>query len=467
MLFDFDKYLGQPAIIDDTEMVVTFDDLAQFKREIVEIVPERSLVFHLSRNVCGSMAGYCVFVSTTIVPAMFDAGTNKDMMDNLINIYQPDYFWLPEDMVETYPGEVVYTKFNYCMVKTGLKSYPMHPELGLLLTTSGSTGTPKLVRTSYSNIDGFETLIANYCCHDESIPNHHISTMPIYHNYDLLGLSRMLYYGWYCLLTTKSIISPDFWKFFKKYGANSFGSVPFNYELLEKVKFREMGLKMSYTTEAGGSMPVELQKAYAQWHHDNGGNLQIIYGATEAPGGLIIMTGLDNIRKLGSIGQVVPPGRAEIWDDDGSVITEPNIPGEIVYFGPTVCMGYASCGEDLIKGYDYTEGLHTGDIAYRDEEDFYYIVGRKARFLKFAGERVSMDETEKLISQELGGIPVACHGVDNNMGVYVCSDDESLKDKIIMYLISKLKISPTMVNVKFMDEFPRLANGKINYQQLG
>ncbi len=466
MLFDFEKYLGNPAIIDDTDMIVTFDDLAEFKKEIVQIVPERSLVFHLSRNVCGSMAGYCVFVSTTIVPAMFGADTPKDMMDQLVETYRPDYFWLPEDMVGDYPGEIVYSRFNYCMVKTGLKSWPMHPDLGLLLTTSGSTGSPKLVRLSYANIDGFEEVIKNYCAIDGKVPNHHISTMPIYHNYDLLGLSRMLYYGWYCLLTTKSIISPDFWKFFKKYGANSFGSVPFNYELLERVKFRQMGLPMQYTTEAGGSMPVELQKLYAQWHHDNGSELQVIYGATEAPGGLIVLRGLDNIRKLGSIGKVVSPGTAVLVDDDGSVITEPNVSGEIVYTGPIVCMGYAQCGPDLAREDEYKGVLHTGDIAYQDEEGYFFIVGRKARFLKFAGERVSMDETEKLLSQQLDGIPVACHGTDNNMGVYICSDDKTIKDKVILYLISKLKISPTMVTVKFVDEFPRLANGKINYQQL-
>lgn len=464
MLFDFAKYPGKDAIIDDTGLVVKYDDLVVFQNEIKNIVPERSLVFLLSRNVAGSMAGYCVFVSTNVVPAMFGADTHKDMMADLAETYQPDYFWLPEDMASDFPYEKVYSRFNYCLLKTGMKSYPMHRELGLLLTTSGSTGSPKLVRLSYKNIDGFEEIILNYC--EDYEYNRHTSTMPIYHNYDLLGLSRMLYHGWACLLTGKNFLNPDFWTFFTENGGDSFGSVPFNYDLLERIKFREKGIKLLYSSCGGGSLTPEVHNKYATWHKENGSTFMIIYGATEAPGGLLVLYGEDTLKKPGSIGKPVPPGEVTLEDDDGNVITQPNVPGEIVYTGPIVCMGYAQCGDDLIKDDEYNDVLHTGDIAYFDEEGFYFIVGRKARFLKLLGERVSLDETEQLLTGELKGSEVACKGVDDKLAVYVTDADEEIKQKIIMFLISRLKISPTLVVVKAVDSIPRLATGKIDYSKL-
>ena len=61
-------------------------------------------------------------------------------------------------------------------------------------------------------------------------------------------------------------------------------------------------------------------------------------------------------------------------------------------------MGYASCFEDLIED-DINKGvLLTGDLATRDNEGFYYIVGRKNRFIKVFGNRINLDEIENLLS---------------------------------------------------------------------
>lgn len=466
MIFDLKKYLGKPALIDDSEVFVTFDELQSFREDLEKLIPARSIVFVLSRNTSGSMASYVALIDINIVPAMFGADTPRDMMDELIDSYHPGYIWLPDDMVEGYGQyQSVYSRFGYTLLKTELTPFPIHKDVALLLTTSGSTGSPKLVRLSYENVEGFELIIKGY--NPDYEENHHISTMPIYHNYDLLGLSRMLIYGWYCCITTKSIISPDFWKFFRKYKANSFGSVPFNYQILERIKFRKMeDLGVIYTTEAGGSLSLDLTKKYDDWHKEHGSDFNIIYGATEAPGGVMVLWGDDIGTHLGSIGKPVPPGTAWLEDDDGNVIDQPNVSGEIVYRGPIVCMGYATSGADLIKEDEYKGLLHTGDIAYRDEDGFYYIVGRKARFLKLLGERVSMDETEQRILTQFPDMEVACFGVDNDMKVYITKDDPELDKALTLYLVGTLNISPTLFKIYHTDALPRLANGKTNYTAL-
>ena len=63
-------------------------------------------------------------------------------------------------------------------------------------------------------------------------------------------------------------------------------------------------------------------------------------------------------------------------------------------------MGYAECGEDLNKGDELGGVLRTGDMAKRDEDGFYFIVGRKKRFLKIYGNRVNLEEIDILIKEK-------------------------------------------------------------------
>ena len=61
--------------------------------------------------------------------------------------------------------------------------------------------------------------------------------------------------------------------------------------------------------------------------------------------------------------------------------------GELIYEGPNVTLGMAECRADLSKGDERQGVLHTGDLARIDEDGFYYIAGRKKRFLKIFGIR--------------------------------------------------------------------------------
>ena len=82
----------------------------------------------------------------------------------------------------------------------------------------------------------------------------------------------------------------------------------------------------------------------------------------------------------------------EITDETGCTIEKPFQTGEIVFYGENVSLGYADCLEDL-KLQDTNQGrLQTGDIGYQDEDGYFYITGRKNRFVKICGKRMSLDE---------------------------------------------------------------------------
>ena len=90
-------------------------------------------------------------------------------------------------------------------------------------------------------------------------------------------------------------------------------------------------------------------------------------------------------KKQGSIGKAEPNGQLSIIDNDGNETFEGDATGEMVYRGENVTLGYAVCGEDLIKGDENHGVLHTGDIAHRDADGYYFIFHCGPKF--FIGQR--------------------------------------------------------------------------------
>ena len=103
--------------------------------------------------------------------------------------------------------------------------------------------------------------------------------------------------------------------------------------------------------------------------------------------------------KLGSIGKALEGSKFKIVDENGRYIKKSNITGELVFFGKNVSLGYASNLRDLSKG-DINKGkLFTGDLAYKDQDNYVYIVGRKNRISKIFGLRINLDDIEKYLKK--------------------------------------------------------------------
>lgn len=148
----------------------------------------------------------------------------------------------------------------------------------------------------------------------------------------------------------------------------------------------------------------------------------------------------------------------EVKKEDGSAT------GELAYRGPNVTMGYALCKEDLQKGDEFCGEYHTGDIAKRDTEGYYYIIGRKGRFLKLFSLRVSLDETERILKTQYPSVDFVCTGDDKRMNIFTTS--EELKDQIIPFISEKTKIHNSAFKVYVIDEIPRNEYGKVKFAAL-
>lgn len=461
------SYSDRTVVIDTTGKSLTYHDLYVYSANIASKVPKRSLVFSFCHNVAGSLAGYFSFLSNQIVPVLLDSHIEEELAKNLLSIYKPSYIYIPIDQKEQYGAfECVHEQYDYCLLKTNYGvEHSLYEELGLLLTTSGSTGSPKFVRQSYTNIQANAESIAQYLKLNEM--ERPITTLPMNYTYGLSIINSHLLVGATILMTDFSLMEKGFWEFFKKEQATSFGGVPYTYEILKKLRFFRMDLPSLCTmTQAGGKLSPELHKEFAQYAKEQGKQFVVMYGQTEATARMAYLPAERSLEKYGSMGIAIPGGKFTLVDVEGQPITEPDITGELIYEGPNVTLGYAECLEDLQKGDERQGKLITGDMAKMDEEGFFYIVGRKKRFLKIYGNRVNLDEVERMLKTKFEMYDFACGGVDDQLYVFVTTQEEEVKAEIKQFLAEKTGLNHKAFTVRYIEQIPKNEAGKTLYIKL-
>ena len=463
-IWNLEDHKENTALKDEFGNQMTYDLLNSESKALAEKIGHRCLVFSLCRNEIGSVVGYTAFINNGIVPVMVNSHLEEALLDNLLKTYTPEYLWVPKDQMNEFSCMTQeYEMYGYILLKTHYEiKYPLYEELALLITTSGSTGSPKLVRQSYENILDNAKSIAEYLKLDDT--ERPITTLPMNYVYGLSIINSHFLVGATILLTDKGLMQKEFWKFFKESEATSFGGVPYTYEMLDRLRFYRMKLPSLRTmTQAGGKITPELHEKFASYAAENGKNFVVMYGASEATARMGYLPPDKAVEKKGSMGIAIPGGKFTLIDADGQVITEPNITGELVYEGKNVTLGYAEKGEDLINGDERHGRLETGDMAQFDEDGYYYIVGRKKRFLKIYGNRVNLDEIDRLIKGEYQ-IEVASAGVDDHMYIFVT--DENIAESVRDFVISKTKLNPAAFKVVVIDAIPKNDSGKTLYKEL-
>lgn len=461
---DYLKFGSKAVAIDDKGEVLTYAELNEKAEQIKSCTNKRTVVLQFCTNTLGSLCGYLSFLHDGIVPLMIDSHTDEGLYTHLIEVYQPDYLYLPETMTALTEGkEVLFTYNGYVLVKSGYEGgHNLCEELGLLLTTSGSVGSPKLVRQSYTNIQSNAASIVEYLEINEN--ERPVTTLPMNYTYGLSVIHSHVLVGATILLTEQSIISRYFWDFAKKEGATSIAGVPFTYEMLKKIRFFRMDLPQLKTmTQAGGKLSPELHKEFAEYAHANGKKFIVMYGQTEATARMAYLPHEKSVEKFGSMGIVIPGGKLSLIDVNGNEITESDVVGELVYEGANVTLGYAECKSDLEKGDERGGRLETGDMAKKDDDGYFYVVGRKKRFLKLYGNRVNLDEIDRLVKAEFEA-DCASVGTDKQLIVYVTN--ENILTDVEVFLANKTHLNANAFKAVYIEEIPKNESGKTLYSKL-
>ncbi|MBN2737509.1 MAG: acyl--CoA ligase [Spirochaetales bacterium] len=163
------------------------------------------------------------------------------------------------------------------------------------------------------------------------------------------------------------------------------------FEKLPKEKLANSPLR--YVCFGGGPSPIQRIKPIIERFSE----IEFIhmYGQTEASTRITHLLGPDSLTKLGSVGKPIPGVEVKILGAQNT-IAKTNEKGEIIVRGNNVMKGYYNHNE--ITSETIKDGwLHTGDIGYKDEDDFIFITGRKRNIIIKAGTNIYPEEIEEVL----------------------------------------------------------------------
>ena len=453
------EYRNNTALYLNKNEIYTYRKLIDLIDRFSLQIKKRILVFFLCNNNIESIIGYLGFIKSNCVISLIDPKIDKKILINLIEIYQPDFIYLEKKKFTNIKNFTLFSSFgDYLLlkIKKEIKKI-IHDDLALLISTSGSTGSPKLVRQSYLNLISNTNSISKYLKITER--DIAITTLPMSYVYGLSIINTHMNQGAALVLNTSSLVEKDFWNKMQSFNVTNFGGVPYTYSILEKIDFKKYNLKsLRYTTQAGGKINKKTLINILKNYNLLGIKMFLMYGATEATARMsYIELKKKNMDKIESIGKPIPGGKFYLKDSKSKLIKKNNISGELIYSGKNVCLGYAEKLEDLSKG-DRNKGiLKTGDIAFRDSKNFYYIIGRKDRYVKIYGVRLNLQELEDII--EKYGLENMCTlQKENTINILIKKNVRI--DRLKRYIFSIVKIHPSIIRVKIVKEFPLSKNLK-------
>jgi acyl-CoA synthetase (AMP-forming)/AMP-acid ligase II len=427
----------------------------------------KALGFLFAANDAASLIAYLAALEAGHAIFMLDPELDTGFKSRLISLFCPDFIMTPETNLpeSTWLGPGRYSIARLPGTGQSLwrsnepHRYPVHPDLTLLISTSGSTGSPKLVRLSWRNLES-NALAINEVLHS-SADDRAMVTSPIFNAYGLSVLNSNLIAGGSLVLTHERLMTQGFWNTARDTRCNTIGGTPFFYQMLDRLDLDTLAMpQLLKFVQAGGRLSEALVRKYHATAQQRCGSFHVMYGQAEATARISVLPPEFLPGAARSVGFALPGGRLSVESDGQSLSAGEE--GELAYEGPNVMMGYAQSPSDLAEG-DLLHGkLLTGDLGYRDHRGLFYITGRKARFAKVFGWRVSLDDVEEILSP-VG--PVAAVN-ENDRIIIHCEQRGDGFAEHARVLGEKVKLHPSGYEFRRVDRLPRLANDKIDYPAL-
>jgi acyl-CoA synthetase (AMP-forming)/AMP-acid ligase II len=429
-----DSHGERVAVLTATQQL-TYRELADRVVDTAqEIGTQRRLVLIETRNDLTALTHYLGAMAGGHVVMPVPAGRDHAAM---LQTYRPGVVIDANGVHHRHPGDI-----------------HLHHDLALLLSTSGSTGSPKLVRLSHTNLVANAAAIADYLGIRET--DRAATTLPMSYCYGLSVIHSHLLSGAGIILTDHSVVDDEFWELFGRHRGTTFAGVPYTFELLERVGFDTMHLPdLRYVTQAGGRMPPERVRRFAELGQRHGWDLFVMYGATEATARMAYLPPELAASRPSTIGRPIPGGSFTIEPLDGS---SDDTVGELVYRGPNVMMGYAHGPADLGLG-KTVDTLHTGDIARRGPDGLYEVIGRSSRFVKIFGLRIDLHRLEATLREH--GILAFC--ADDHDRLVVAATGSHDASDVQRVAADAAGVPAAAVRAVTVHELPMLPSGKPDY----
>ncbi len=340
----------------------------------------------------------------------------------------------------------------------------------IMFFTSGTTGYPKIA------------------AHDYTYPLGHIVTAKWWHNVDPNGLHftisdtgwaksmwGKLYGQWLC---EAAIFTFDFDRFdakeilplFAKYKITTFCAPPTMFRFFIKDNLAAYDLSsLKYATIAGEALNPEV---YNQFLAATGIKLMEGFGQTETTVAVANLVGTDT--KPGSMGKPNPQYNIDLIDGEGKTAKDGEVGEIIIRTGEKkpVGMFYGYYLNEEATNSVWHDGIyHTGDMAWRDEDGYFWYVGRTDDLIKSSGYRIGPFEIESVIMElpyvlecAITGVPDEVRGQAVKATIVLTKDaieSDELKKEIQDYVKHHTAPYKYPRIVEFVKELPKTISGKI------
>lgn len=350
---------------------------------------------------------------------------------------------------------------------TPFNRYTPNPrqDLAALQYTGGTTGVSKGVMLTHYNLAA-NVRQATAILHEVGPENTVLGLLPYFHIYGLTVCVNFATAIGATLAPYPRFVPREVLKAIQKVRPTIFPCAPAVFmALLQQKDINRFDLSsINYCVSGSAPIPVEIIEQFKKM---TGSEIIEGYGLTEASP-ITHLNPLRGQRKYGSIGMPFPDTDAAIVDMElGTVRLPPGKIGELVVKGPQVMKGYWN-RPDETAGAIRNNWLYTGDIAYMDEQGYFYIVDRKKDLIITGGYNVYPREIDEVLHEHPKvkeavsvGIPNETRGEIIKAYIVVREGEELTKADIVSFCREKLAGFKIPKQIEFREELPKTIVGKV------
>ena len=348
-----------------------------------------------------------------------------------------------------------------------------------LMYTGGTTGLPKGAVLTHRNISA-EIMVASDYLERGKIGGAVLSAFPMFHVAGLVFNSLAFSLGWTQLLLPDPRNVEMICDLLEKEKPFLISNVPsIYYMLLSNPRFKSIDhSSLEICISAAAPFPVDSQETLESVIGK--GKLIELYGMTETTA-ISVMNPLYGEKKLGTVGLPLPNTDIKIVDPTTGKEVPLGEPGEVLVRNPMVMKEYYNNPEETRKAIDDEGFMHTGDVAFMDEDGYITLVDRTKDMIIVSGYKVFSKKVEDLMADHpaveimaLIGLPNPDRPGSEMVKAYVIlsqdyqfdGDEEALKADIISYARKHLAPYEVPRQIEILKEMPLTNVGKLDKKAL-
>jgi long-chain acyl-CoA synthetase len=339
----------------------------------------------------------------------------------------------------------------------------------IIIYTSGTTGKPKGCLLTHGNVIANARQISQWLNFTEN--DRLLTIMPLFHmNAVSVTTMSALYAGGSTVVSPK-FSGSKFWNIISEYQITSFGSVATMLSMLLQTYPEGVpeGLKtdqLRFAMCGSAPVPAEVIRKF-----EGTFNCSVIegYGLSESTC-RSTFNPPDERRRPGSCGLAIG-NEMKVFDDDDNEVTDGEL-GEIVLRGENILKGYFKNPEATERAFR-GGWFHTGDVGYRDQDGFFYIVDRKTDMIIRGGENIYPREIDEVLYQHPAvaaaatiGVPDQLYGEEVAAFIVLKDGTNATAADLISHCQTELADYKCPKSIHFVADIPKGPTGKLLKREL-